>query len=528
MLSFDPQPDFLRECSVVSYQVNQRLGEVGTLCVDIHRNKPSGRGVLADFAALEENLGKKFTCKEGEWGFVGTLEEVDYDDTSGNYRLVFLDPLARLDKVVASRVFAEQSLGDIVYELIPSDQSYEFLGSCDSCQVRMAIQYQESNLVFLKRLLSMVEAQVWCQAEKIVIGSLPRQEQTSLRLGRDVIDYSMGVSLGVETVELNELPYVDNSSQISTLELGSDGLGKVQKAAVKARKKMEEDKTLHLIHEDSTYDDAALLARSYLKQEGVGRLRLWGELRKPVTLGSEVKIESRGASEGESEVSEPVVVTALQGSCDHATHMVHWSFEGVNPQAFVSSGTASPDRMIYSAAVVEDSKDALNRVRVFFPWDKAERSTPWLRIATPSWGSGHFHYLPPKAGDVVLVVWGQRDMDPVVLGSLAAGEQIDSTSEVFSFITSEGHKVTVGDSDIKILNEADGGGSSVEIKPDKILVKTQQGQTVEVGSGKLKLDTGQGSVVEIEASRIKLTSAGQVIIEGPAGIQLKTPMLDVG
>ena len=81
---------------------------------------------------------------------------------------------------------------------------------------------------------------------------------------------------------------------------------------------------------------------------------------------------------------------------------------------------------------------------------------------------------------------------------------------------------------IKLNNEASGGGSSIEIEPDNITVTSRDGQTVSIGKNTIKIDCGGGTTIEVKPDKIELTATSTVVLNGPAGIQLKTPKLDVG
>jgi hypothetical protein len=214
------------------------------------------------------------------------------------------------------------------------------------------------------------------------------------------------------------------------------------------------------------------------------------------------------------------------------------TFEGVSPDGVILD-TGSPRMGLRaSAAIVTDADDPLqlNRIRVRFPWCQAQTDSPWLRVASPSWGEDHMLYVPPKIDDAVMVLWGQDDFDPVVVGSLSKGDTISESSETLVLKTVDGQTITIGKDKIAIVNEASGGGgSTIEMKPDKIAISSDN---IELSStSSIKIDTSQA---DLESDQMKLKSkqgalesemlelkAKQGTFEAKL-LALKTSKMDVG
>jgi len=70
--------------------------------------------------------------------------------------------------------------------------------------------------------------------------------------------------------------------------------------------------------------------------------------------------------------------------------------------------------------------DALNRVKVWFPWnrrnDRDEKASCWVRAAFPDAGSSRGGHFPLRAGDEILVGFVNGDCDrPVIVGRMHGG-----------------------------------------------------------------------------------------------------------
>jgi hypothetical protein len=507
MLSFEGKPKFLQNYTVDGFSVFQALGEIGQLQIELHPRKTGDESHFKAYAEVQGSLGEEVTCKVDDWRFFGTVAGIDYSSASQDFRLTLYDALAKFDALIGSNVFAEQTIKDIVSSVAPGGVKVEYLGGLDSIKVKLAIQYQESALRFVKRLLSSFGGQIWCAGEKVYVGAGPTPESKSLKLEKDITEFRIQARLGAEEVELASIPYVKNNPKTSTIPLKGERFGKVQGEAIDLRKKHTgEGKfshgSFHIIHEDTSYNDTTHFAHRVLRSQAAGRFVIGGRTMMPVDLGSKLTVKGVGAGAGE----ETTIVRSVNCFGDYVRNEVIWQFEAVNPDAVLSGGDIQQGGLIVSTAVVEKTNDDLNRVQVKFPWGKKQSVTPWLRIAAPSWGKDHVHYLPPKKGDTVLVVWGQDDMDPVVLGCVTAGDKVGQPKENLVLQTVDGQTISIGEDNITMKNK------DVKIRMERKLVE------IDAAGSKIKMDPND----------IQLDAKGSITIKAMKGIELKTMKLDIG
>lgn len=521
-MQFEGEPSFLERYVVRSFEVTQVLGRVGVLILHLHPRAGRTELELETHTNLQEALGEEITCNIDDWQFVGVVEKVRTSVQYGTYTLKVRDALSKLEQTYASRVFAEQTVDDIVSMLMPSGQNYECLGDIGSTQVRFAIQFQESNLVFLKRVLNAIGGQIWCAGNTVYVGAQPTGESYELRLGRDLRGYTVETRLGPERVAVDGVPYAsDNSIEQSSVDLASEQYGSVQDGAIQRRTDHQTESTLHVTHEDSSYEDTNQMAQHFLRSQAYGRFKFIGQGSTPVTLGGALSIENFDREAGETRDTERTVITRIDITGDWTAARHEWTIEAQNPQSFVSRDEQIIPRMLTSTAIVNDVDDPLstNRIKVYFPWDPNQTSSPWLRAATPYWGTDHVHYAPPEIGDTVLVMWGQRDTDPVVLGSMATNTEFDMRDESFAVTTVEGQKFVIGEDHINITNEAQGGSTAIEMATDNVVIRTGNGQTITIGSDSIMIDNGSGCTAELGSSGITI-SGTQVEISNSAGAKI--------
>lgn len=526
MLEFEGEPEFLERYSVLFYGVVQKLGEVGFLNLTLHPLRFRSETELETHAYLQQMIGRDLTCSDGEWTFTGVVDSVETATQTGMFQLMVLDNLSKLEQTYNSRVFAEQTIEDIVGAVVGEELEFECFG-CGSVQVKLAIQYQESNLAFLKRLLQGIGGQVWCDAGKICVGTQCSDHAVTLRLGRDVRNFVIRTGLGPEGVNVSSISYADgNAVEPGVVEAESGQFGDLQSDAIDRRQIHEQDSTLHVVHEDSSYEDTTHLGERFLRSRTLGRFYLHGTTNGPLPVGGAVTIENYNAAADEVTGTEEAIIRRLDGEGERNSPTGNWQFEAVNSSNLIEYENSTQDRLITSTAIVHDNDDPVstNRVRVYFPWDPNECTTPWLRVTSPSWGDDHAHFMPPEIGDTVLVQWGLSGMDPVVIGCLAAGNELDLSDNKLVIQTVDGQTITIGDDSIKLRNEAGGGGTEVEILGDQTIVNTSGGQNVTISGDGIKLDSGTGSSIEVQSSKIVISAAeveisstggGKISISGP-------------
>jgi hypothetical protein len=507
MLSFEGKPKFLQKYAVDGFSLFQALGEIGQLQIELHPKKTSSDPHFKVYADVQASLGEEITCKIDEWRFFGTVVGIEYNSASQDFRLILYDALAKFDALTGSSVFAEQTIKDIVSSVAPGGVKIEYVGGFDSTKVKLAIQYQESALRFVKRLLSSFGAQIWCAGDKVYVGAGPTPQSKSLKLEKDVTEFRINTRLGAEEAELESIPYAKNNPKTSKIPLKEGSFGKVQGAAIDLRKKHTGKgkffyDSFHIIHEDTSYKDTTHFAQRVLRSQAEGRFVIGGRMMTPIDLGCKLTVACVEAGAGE----EKTLVRSVNCYGDYVRNEVIWQFEAVNPEAVLSGGEVRQGGLIASTAVVEKTNDDLNRVQVKFPWGKKQSVTPWLRIASPSWGKDHLHYLPPKKGDTVLVVWGQDDMDPVVLGCVTAGDKVGQPKENLVLQTVDGQTISIGEDNITMENR------DVKVRMERKLVE------IDVAGSKIKMDPND----------IQLDANGSITIKAIKGIELKTMKLDIG
>jgi uncharacterized protein involved in type VI secretion and phage assembly len=203
-----------------------------------------------------------------------------------------------------------------------------------------------------------------------------------------------------------------------------------------------------------------------------------------------------------------------------------------------------------TATVIENhDKDGMNRLKVHFPWQKKNDTTPWIRYAAPHAGNSKgFHFIP-EINEEVLVDFEGNDVDkPYATTSIynnkAKSEQGDADNNIKAIITRSGNTIKLNDKEgsITILDPKGSviilkGDETIEIKSKKKI--TVQSKDIELNAdnnitlnAKANININAGSNIEAKASaEIKASatkavniksSSDKVSVEGMQDISIKS------
>lgn len=193
-------------------------------------------------------------------------------------------------------------------------------------------------------------------------------------------------------------------------------------------------------------------------------------------------------------------------------------------------------------ALVTDNQDPekLGRVKVTFPWRKADDESYWARTAAPMAGPDRGEFFLPDEGDEVLVAFENGNLEhPYVLGGLWNGKReppednADGKNDIRTITTRAGHEVTFDDAD-------SGGGITIETSGgEAVSLSDESGEksvsiTDSTGQNELTFDPQSGEVslsgagtLSIEATNIELKGDGNVSIESSGILTLKGSLIKI-
>jgi len=176
--------------------------------------------------------------------------------------------------------------------------------------------------------------------------------------------------------------------------------------------------------------------------------------------------------------------------------------------------------------IVSDIEDPENmaRVKLKFPWLKANYKSDWARLATTMAGKNMGTFFIPEKGDEVLVAFGQGNIrEPYVIGSLWNGKEAPplkskKKNPVRQIRSRAGHTITLDDTanngNIEIETKKD-QRVIIDDKKDEIKIQDSNGNKITMGKDGIEIKsknktTLSGNEVEINADQKLSLSGGQL------------------
>lgn len=195
-----------------------------------------------------------------------------------------------------------------------------------------------------------------------------------------------------------------------------------------------------------------------------------------------------------------------------------------------------------SVAIVTDNKDpeGMGRVKVTYPWRKADGESYWARIATPMAGPNRGTYFLPEVDDEVLVAFADGNIRyPYVLGALWNGQNsppetnADGKNDVREIRSRSGHELVFDDAEtngkVEITTSA---GNKILLDDatgqEKIAIEDKSGQNkIEFDATQGSLDITSGATLSIEAPSVEIAGKGNLKLESNGVLTIKGALVKI-
>jgi len=360
-------------------------------------------------------------------GIITDISMSRYHGASSEVVISGYSPTILLEDGVNTRSFTEMSPADIAKSVI-GDYPQNLIKSNLSpktVQIPYIVQYQESNYHYLSRLAQRFGEWFFYDGAKLNFGRPEDSSETDLILGKDLINFDLGLKIKPVNFKLKSYDYLKNetyeSSSSSASVQGLNAFGNFLSQA--SEDVFNQSPLLHArpaLTAKSELDDIALRRKSYQSNEFVKLSGVSDNIA--VKIGTTVNIS---ASWGDilrrtQEEYQKYLVIGVTHRIDGDGNYQN-QFEAIpsslqlppqNPHVRQPFAEAQP-------AVVVDNNDPdkLGRAKVKFYWQEGE--TPWIRWAQPHAGAKNGFYFLPEVNDEVIVNFIQGDPDrPIIVGNV--------------------------------------------------------------------------------------------------------------
>ena len=485
--------------------------------------------------------------------------------SSGSSAIVIsgVSPTALLGAGRTNRSFTDKNLSGIVGQILGKFGSLSFKNSPSHlAPIHYATQYQEDNFHFLQRLARQYGEWMFYDGPQLVFGKKGREkgEEVKLVQGKNLFDIQY--NLRVAPLNAKGFHYDYFTHQTHEAEAAGEqvaGLGTYAQVGLRKSEKLFKDELYELGFQDFRKADALKKAVRHEKSGQANHLAVLTGLttEMELKLGSPVRVADNfltAANTAETIDYGAFVITQLNHFLDErGTYKCQ--FEGV-PQdtdfAPLAYCVQAPQAQVQPAVVMKvDDKGSLGRVKVQFPWQKADNEmTPWVRVVNPMASKEKGMYFVPEVGEVVFVdfEFGNPDM-PFVTGSMYHGENkpgalFSPENNIKGIITKGGNHILIDDSQgkerIRIFNKENkneieltlDGEPNIRAKSKgTIFLEAEKG--IELKAPKIKLDASDEWEVKAGKTQIKndqgmQVSAGKdIAINAQNGVTLEGQTVDL-
>lgn len=195
-----------------------------------------------------------------------------------------------------------------------------------------------------------------------------------------------------------------------------------------------------------------------------------------------------------------------------------------------------------SVAIVTDNEDpeGMGRVKVAYPWRKADDESYWARIATPMAGPDRGTYFLPEVDDEVLVAFADGNIRyPYVLGALWNGQDSppetnsDGKNDIREIRSRSGHELVFDDAEtagkIEIMTN---GGHTIVLDDatgqEKISIEDNSGQNkIEFNATQGSLDITSGATLSVQAPSVEIAGDGSLKLESNGVLTIKGALVKI-
>lgn len=503
---------------------------------------------------------------------IATSLRLSRGSTTANTLVVSgVSPTALLSAGRTTRSFTDKTLEEIVTKVLsPLGGLAKKVSPTTSSPIRYVTQYEEDNFHFLQRLAEDYGEWMYYDGVQLVFGKNGRESKSEVKLIQGENFFEMQYSVRATPLNLKGVYYDyynDKTYEAPSSGASVNGLGTLAELGRKKSENVFNDELIEIGFQNYRENNPLKRAIELKKSEQTNKLAvLTGRTSEmQIPLGGKIKVEdtfTNKSNKKETTDYGTFVVTRLSHYLD-SRGVYQCSLEAV-PQdtdfAPVDYRVVQTNAEPQPAVVMKvDDKDNMGRVKVQFPWQKADNEmTPWLRVVNPMASKDKGVYFIPEVGEVVFVdfEFGNPDV-PFVTGSMyhgqnRPGELFNKDNNIKGIITKGGNHIIIDDTDgkekIRIYNKESkneielslDGGSSIKAKSNGTIfleaakgiqlkapkIKMEASEEWDVKAGKTQIANDQGMEVST-GTDMKISASTSVEVSGQTGVKVEGMTVDV-
>lgn len=412
-----------------------------------------------------------------------------------------------LDRKPLNRAFLDMKLEDIVKEVLKDYPLKTKINTRNKQEFPYIVQFEESDLVFLRRLSIRYGEWFYMNGDEAVFGEIPVVER-GLTLGFNLKGFRYDLKVAPVKFSLYALDPLKQSvyryhSGNSKTENNLNAYGK---HALKKSREMypleSTDYYEHLNSEETDHKNGLDSVGEICEAaDAVNLTSVCGSSDNSfLSIGNYVKINGI-KEDGKTKTDYGrYLVTSIQHTLDNTLNYSN-SFTAIPGETAIPENT-DPYFVRTSSnqvGLIADNKDPkkLGRVKVSFCWMEGKQMTPWVKILTPYVHVDAGFYFIPSENSRVLVGFEDGDVErPYCLGNLFDEDTKPDSKWAGSYNKGK---------DAKIHAIRTRSGQTIELQDDQGNEKIRIYDTF--GNNEITLDSAKGEVFIKASGKLTLTAS---------------------
>ncbi len=505
------------------------------------------------------HIGKKISISyQDSLEFIGLINDVQVHKANAATGIISITGYSE-DVLLAQRYdcmsFEEGlTLQDVISEAIKDHKGVQQkFGYQMGVTLPYTVQYNETDFDFLYRMCARYGKWLYNNGKELCIGRIGEKTVEGI-YGKELRTFGLKGSLQEQAFSVNQHDWVNNSpleghSSISRPEAKHPYVNTIKQNSDFLYKTEGYYNWVHGQPEYSSQQGIDQATKAHTLGKTANMLKAKGtSILYKLRLGDTLQVKGFNfTDEKKKEAYGSYLITKIKHSFGSAGNYVN-EFEGVpEGTAYPSYSNAfSYPRAETQRAIVKDNADpeGLGRVKIQFPWQQkdGDRTTPWIKMATPYAGADKGFYFIPEIDEEVLVGFeGANAERPFVLSAgfnkTAKSDFATPNNNIKAIKTRSGHVIelndTKGEESITITDKnsniifIDTENNNVEVYANETMKFTAKNielnaiETIKQTAGKDFSITSTEESISIEASKSVKTKAEDVLTEANATHETK-------
>ncbi|MBN2173797.1 MAG: hypothetical protein JXR61_07220 [Prolixibacteraceae bacterium] len=461
-----------------------------------------------------------------------------------------------LNRKPTNRAFLDKTLEEIVEEVLKPYPLKSQISTRNKLRFPYMVQFEESDLEFLKRLSIRYGEWFFFTGQELVFGEMPVVEK-SLTIGSDLTDFRYElrvnpVKFSLFSVDPLKLDVYNYQSGNSKTETNLDLYG---------RYALDRSKQLYTEEGRDYYEHLNVDETQY--QQGLDNVGETEELSDAVNLadisgssvagflsaGMQIKINCL-VRDGKSRTDYgKYLVTSVQHSIENTLNYRN-HFAAIPAQLTIPENTDPyyVKHTYHQLGKVADNVDPkkLGRVKISFWWMEDRQMTPWVKVVTPYSHQSAGFYFVPAINSRVLVGFEDGDVEkPYCIGTLFdeenspdsawAGNYDKSNAKIHAIRTQSGQtiefydesgkeKIRIYDTNGKNEITLDSANGEINIKAkSKLVIESGDKLNIQARDIVIKADSG----LKIEAGQALEQKGMDIKSEASSGFEMKGTNVEI-